>query len=144
MNIAHLLRRAAAVFPDRPAVLLGDGLWLDYRALAARAASLAACLRDQWGVQPGDRVAIFSANSPEYLEVMHAIYWAGAVSVPVNYKLHAKELDYVLRHAGARVLVVSAELASATQALGDAGLRTLVLASRKCSLEKETRRAHRA
>ncbi len=118
MNIAQLLQRSALVHGDRPAVLAGTRLLHDYRGLAARVAALAGHLRQRCGVQPGERVAIYSANCPEYLEALHAIYWCGAVSVPVNYKLHARELAHVLGDSGARVVCVSAELRDAAFAAG--------------------------
>ena len=127
MNIAHLLRRSAQIHARQPAVLRGADLLMDYATLGARTAALAAHLRQQCGVQPGDRVAIYAANCPEYLEALHAIVWAGAVSVPVNYKLHAKELAYVLADSGARVLLVSQELTGAAQEAGAPD--TLVLGS---------------
>ncbi len=124
MNIAHLLSRSAQRYPDQPAVLHGDQLLLSYGALGARTAALAAWLRTQGGVAPGDRVAIYAANCPEYLEALHAVLWAGAVSVPVNYKLHAKELAHVLADSGARVVLTSQSLAPAAREAGasDAGL----------------------
>ncbi|SDR44712.1 AMP-binding protein [Paraburkholderia tuberum] len=112
MNIARWLQRTAAIFPKRLAVLHGDEPWLEYGQLAARVAALAGFLSEQCGVQPGARVAIYSANRPEYLEVLQAIYWAGAVSVPANCKLHPRELEYMLDDAGADVLFVSSELLS--------------------------------
>ena len=118
MNIAQLLQRSALVHGDRPALLAGTCLLHDYRQLAARVAALAGHLRGRCGVQAGERVAIFSANCPEYLEALHAIHWAGAISVPVNYKLHARELAHVLGDSGARVVCVSAELRDAAFAAG--------------------------
>jgi len=120
MNISHLLRRSAQVFPSRPALLAGERVLHDYRRLAARVAALAGHLRTRCAVAPGDRVAIFSANCPQYLEALHAIHWAGAVSVPVNYKLHARELAYVLEHSGARAVCVSGALRDAALAAGAA------------------------
>ncbi|MBD9395299.1 AMP-binding protein [Acidovorax sp. ACV01] len=124
MNIAHLLRRSALLHAHQPAVLQGGDVLWSYRDLGARAAALAGYLRAQCGVAPGDRVAIYAANAPEYLEALHAIVWAGAVSVPVNYKLHAKELAYVLADSGARVVLASQVLAPAAREAGamDAGL----------------------
>lgn len=124
MNIAHLLRRSALLSADQPAVLHGDTVLWTYATLGARTAALAAYLRTHCGVAPGDRVAIYAANTPEYLEALHAILWAGAVSVPVNYKLHAKELAYVLADSGARVVLASQALAPAAREAGapDTGL----------------------
>lgn len=118
MNIAHLLRRSALLYAEQPAVLHGDQVLWTYRALGARTAALAAYLRTLCGVAPGDRVAIYAANAPEYLEALYAILWAGAVSVPVNYKLHAKELAYVVADSGARMVLTSETLAPA---VGEAG-----------------------
>jgi len=118
MNIAHLLRRSALLHAHRPALLHGDQVLWSYGTLAARTAALAAHLPTRCGVAPGDRVAIYAANAPEYLEALHAILWAGAVSVPVNYKLHAKELAYVLADSGARVVLTSEALAPAVREAG--------------------------
>ena len=129
MNIAHLLRRSAQLYPDQPAMHHGEHVLWSYAALGARTASLAASLRARWGVAPGDRVAIYAANTPEYLEALHAIVWAGAVSVPVNYKLHAKELAYVLADSGARVVLVSEALAPSAREAGVAEADLLVFGS---------------
>eukprot|EP01037_Dinobryon_pediforme_P002796 gene2796-2838_t len=103
-------------------------LW-SYGTLAARTAALAAHLRTRCGVAPGDRVAIYAANAPEYLEALHAILWAGAVSVPVNYKLHAKELAYVLTDFGARVVLTSEALARVVREAGAPENAVLVFGS---------------
>ena len=129
MNIAHLLRRTAQIHPERPAVLVGDQPWLTYADLGARTAALAAWLREVQGVRPGDRVAIYAANVREYLEALHAVYWAGAVTVPVNYKLHARELEYVLQNSGATLLLVSPALHAAAAPVVPAGTGVLVLGS---------------
>ncbi len=118
MNISILLARAAKAFGERPALLHGAEWVCDYRTLADRVARLAAHLRHDGGVQPGDRVAIYAENCVEYLQALHAIHWAGAISVPVNYKLHAKELAYVLDNAGARMVCVSQTLRDAARQAG--------------------------
>lgn len=114
MNIAQLLVRSATVFPERPAVLLGEHCLFNYRALAGRVACIAGYLRETLGLVPGKRVAIFMTNCPEYLEVLYGIWWAGLVAVPVNAKLHPREVAYVLGDAEASCLFVSADLASDT------------------------------
>lgn len=118
MNISRLLARSAQVHGARPAVLAGARVLHDYRTLGARVAALAGHLRQHCCVAPGDRVVLFSANCPQYLEALHAIHWAGAISVPVNYKLHERELAYVLQHSGARVVCASQVLHGAVLAVG--------------------------
>ena len=107
MNIAAYLKRTATVSPDAPAVYSGTQLQLSYGELLQRTTAVAGYLKHVFGVNPGDRVGIYATNCVEYLEILHAILWIGAVSVPVNYKLHNKELDYVLADCEAQVLIVS-------------------------------------
>lgn len=111
MNLAQLLVRAALVHPDRPAVLLGDEVVLDYRALADRVARLAGHLRETLGLQPGERVALCMSNHVGYLEALYAAWWAGLVVVPINAKLHPSEVAFIVGDAEAAVLFLSEDLA---------------------------------
>jgi len=113
VNLAHLLARSARAFPGRPAVALGERTVADYAALARRCAALAAGLRSTLGLAPGDRVGIFAANCPEYVELVWAGWWAGLAVVPINAKLHSSEAEYILGHSGARVCFVGPDLADA-------------------------------
>ncbi|MBN6039005.1 long-chain fatty acid--CoA ligase [Amycolatopsis sp. 195334CR] len=95
--------RRARMTPDRIALVHGDRE-LSYAALAARSAGLAHGLRSL-GVRRGDRVAYLGPNHPAYLETLFATASLGAVFVPVNSRLAAPELAYVLDDAGVSVLV---------------------------------------
>ena len=57
------------------------------------------------GVRPGDRVAILALNSDRYFELMYAIPWIGAAMVPINTRLAAPEIEYILVELGRRRLV---------------------------------------
>ncbi len=111
MNLAQLLVRAAQVYPEREAVLLGDRPLLRYRELAERAARWAGHLRNSLGLQPGERVALFMTNHVAYLEVLYGAWWAGLVVVPVNAKLHPREVEFILSDSEAAALFVSDDLA---------------------------------
>jgi len=117
MNLASLLDRAGCCFADRSALALGERVVCDYRALAGRVAVLAANLRGQLGLQPGDRVALIMKNCPEYTELMFACWHAGLTAVPVNAKLAAAEFQYIRDHSGARLCFTSPDLAPAVGAL---------------------------
>lgn len=119
MNIAQLLVRSATTFPTRPAILHGNRLLADYATLAGRAARLAGALRNTLKLEVGDRVALFMGNCPEYLEILYGAWWAGLVVVPVNAKLHPRELAYAVEDAGAACLFVTPDLAAD---LGPAGM----------------------
>jgi long-chain acyl-CoA synthetase len=111
MNLANLLLRAARGFGERPAVFDGERLVHDYRALALRVATLAGRLASECALRPGDRVALILRNRPAYVEVLFAIWHAGLVAVPINAKLHPRELAYILEHCGARLCFASDDLA---------------------------------
>ena len=107
MNIAHWLKRTANCFPAHTA-LVGSGIATNYAAFAGHAAGIAHALTRNLGVQPGDRVAVLSANNAEYLEALYGIWWAGAIAVPINAKLHAREAAFILNDAGCRAVFASA------------------------------------
>lgn len=101
MNIARFLEEAARQHGDRPAIYLGQHCLLEYHGLADHVARLAGGLAAM-GVRAGDRVAIFMENHQKYIEILYAIFHAGGVAVPLNARLHPKELNYILNNSGAR------------------------------------------
>lgn len=113
MNIASFLAHAAAAFPHAPAVSLGTSLLHDYAGLQARVASLAAGLRAMPGMQPGDRVAVVMKNSPRYIEIVWAAWHAGLCVVPINARLHAREVGFILRHCSVRCVFASDDVVHA-------------------------------
>ena len=92
--------------------MLGERKVFDYRELARCAASIAAYLRSDLGLVPGDRVALFMTNNVAYLEILYGVWWAGLVAVPINAKLHPKEAAYILDNAGAACVFCSDDLAA--------------------------------
>lgn len=117
MNIGSWLARTATVRPDRPALFLGRDCVADYAAFHARAVRVADWLAAQ-GVLPGDRVAIFMKNCPDYLIAQYGIWYAGAAAVPINAKLHGREAAFILQDSGAKIAFTSPDL---TEALAGAG-----------------------
>jgi len=114
MNIAHWLARSAAAFPHRPAIAVGQDIWADYARFATRAARIAFWLREQ-GVEPGDRVTLFMSNRPEYLELVWGVWWSGAVVVPVNVKLHPREVAWIAQHSHSKVIFCEESYSNSTQ-----------------------------
>jgi long-chain acyl-CoA synthetase len=109
MNLAHLLQRKALEHPDRPALFNGPQPVATHAEWANRAARVGAHLRAA-GLQPGDRVVLFMRNHPRYLELLFGAWWAGQVVVPVNAKLHLKEVQWIVENAGARRAFVTADI----------------------------------
>ncbi|MBN8489264.1 MAG: acyl--CoA ligase, partial [Burkholderiales bacterium] len=111
MNLAHLLERQALRAPQRPALWLGTQAVASHGDWAASAAALAHRLRSA-GLQPGDRVALFSRNHVRYAQWLLGCWWAGLVVVPVNARLHVQELRWIVDNAQARWVVFSADALS--------------------------------
>ena len=118
MNVALWLKATAATNPTAPALLDGTRVVADYRTFARRAASIAWALAERHGVAPGDRVALFMPNSTAYLECLYGIWWAGAVAVPVNAKLHGLEAAWIIAHSEARAVFVTAKTAALLESTG--------------------------
>lgn len=129
MNISQWLCRQAQVGGERPALYLGTELVADYQEFHRRAAALANWLIAE-RIAPGDRVAIFMKNCPDYLIALYGVWYAGAAAVPINAKLHGAEAAYILENSGAGLVFTSAGLKEALQAEGveRAGCRVLDIA----------------
>ena len=128
MNPAKWLIRSARLCPDAPALLQGEIVVADYAAFAARVGSIAGALRDRYGVNAGDRVAIFMKNRTEYLEVLYGVWFAGAVVVPINAKLHAKEAAWIVEDAGAGIVFVTKDVRADFQAVQPQAVREVIVA----------------
>ena len=113
MNLALLLTRSARAFPHLPAVARGGRVMHDYATLADRAARLAAGLREGLGLQPGQRVALVMKNCPQYLELLFACWHAGLCAVPINAKLHPRELEFIFQDTEAGACFATADLVEA-------------------------------
>ncbi len=106
MNLAEWLIRTARRKGHAPALFSGTELVADYATFGKHALALAAALRQRFGVERGDRVALFMPNCPEYLEAFYATWCAGAAVVPVNCKLHPREAAWIVGDAEARIAFV--------------------------------------
>src|SRR6266496_1094929 len=115
-NVASLLLRTARCWPRLPAVACGRTVVHEYAELANRAARLAGAFATA-SLPAGERVAIVSRNMPEYVEALLGCWWGGLIAVPVNAKLHPRELAYVLADSGARWAFVDAAWHAAIGAL---------------------------
>ena len=107
MNLTGLLRDRAAEHPDRTAFVY-EGESVTFAEFDRRVDRVANALRES-GVRPGDRVAVLDKNSLPYVELLFGAARAGAVQVPVNYRLAPDEVAYIVDNAEAPVLVAGAE-----------------------------------
>jgi long-chain acyl-CoA synthetase len=119
-NLALNLVEAKDMYRQRPAVRLDD-LVLTYDQLDERSARVAGLLAAR-GVEPGDRIGLMLPNIPQFPMLYYGVLRAGAVVVPMNPLLKAREVEYYLGDSGAKLIFawdgVSAEAAKGAEAAG--------------------------
>jgi fatty-acyl-CoA synthase len=99
--------------PDAVAVANAEtGATWSYRWLYRASCRLARALRE-WGVQPGDRVAVLAGSEPELFPLFFAVHRLGAMLVPLNFRLAPRELAHIAADAEPRVLVLHRDFAAA-------------------------------
>ena len=115
MNIPFLLERAAALYPDKEALVSGEKRFT-YAEFADRVYRFTRYLKSI-GIGRGDCVAILHPNSHEYLEAYFAVAYCGAILNPLNVRLSPREIVHILQDSEARLLLVSPENTETTRTL---------------------------
>ena len=105
-GLIDVLQRNAALQGDAAAFIF-DGAAVTHAQFLARVERLAAALAAE-GVGPGDRIAIVADNSPEFIDFYGAAAWLGAILVPVNWRLSADEIAYIIGDCAPKLVVASA------------------------------------
>jgi 3-(methylthio)propionyl---CoA ligase len=101
------LARSGAIYAGKTAVIHGDARFT-YAEFSSRCRRLASALR-RHGVGRGDTVAIVAPNVPALLEAHYGVPMVGAVLNPLNYRLDARSIAFILQHGGARLLIADRE-----------------------------------
>ena len=107
-NLLSLLRTHAAQTPDAPCLTFGTET-LSFGQLNARASSVANALQAR-GVQSGDRVALIARNTPAHFELFFGCAKAGAIFLPINWRLSAREIAGILADGAPALLIVEGDL----------------------------------
>ncbi|GBD29528.1 Long-chain-fatty-acid--CoA ligase [bacterium HR32] len=131
------VRRSVDLYRDRVAVVDGPTRFT-YAEFGDRCGRLAAAVRGL-GVEAGDRVAVLSPNTHRALETYTAVPLAGCALVPLNTRLREGDYEYILRHSGARLLLVDPAFASAARFLAGRlpGLQVIELGESSEALLRE-------
>jgi long-chain acyl-CoA synthetase len=120
MNLSMTLRTSALRLPTAPAIS-SDDTTLTYGEFEQQVGRLARGLRVKRGLAPATRVGIAMDNSGAYLVILYAIWRAGLVAVPMNAKLHAKEMAFILANARCKLCFASPDIAARLAELGGDG-----------------------
>jgi fatty-acyl-CoA synthase len=126
MSWFGVLEHHAIRTPDTPLAIFGDET-VTYSEMATRAAALAGGLHER-GVTAGDVVGLLSYNCTEFLETIFAANYLGAIAMPINWRLAAPEVRYILDHSEARALVCDEALVDLADVATKAIERELVRA----------------
>jgi long-chain acyl-CoA synthetase len=116
MNLATAFAATAKRLPDKVALFWGEREYT-YQELWQETERAAAQLRDRLGVKPGDRVALWLKNCPEFIPALFGILQAGAAAVPINSFLKPPEVAFMLNDSGTNLIIADAELAAGFPAL---------------------------
>lgn len=106
-SIAGAFIRHAENTPEKPCLNFDGEQWT-YQDLHGRAGTFAGALRT-WGLQPGERVALYLGNSPDFLAAYLGTHLAGGVVVPVNTQYRRGELRHIFDDAGVRLCLTDEE-----------------------------------
>src|SRR5262245_18326860 len=115
MNLSLTLQTSARVHAHRPAISW-DGCVISYGAFEAQVQGIAGALSMRHALKPGERVALAMDNCPEYLPLLYGIWRAGLSAVPMNSKLHAKEMAWILTDSASKLCLAGPKLADALSA----------------------------
>lgn len=124
MNVGLATIRSARRYGTRTAIFHGNRRWT-WRELDDRSNRIAHLLRDGYGLEHGDRVALLAPNRPEVAEILAGISKAGCTYVGLNFRLTLDELQFIMDNAEPRVLIVAGEFREMAQAV--LGRRSLTL-----------------
>ena len=117
MNLAQTLTQSAANWPDKTALVFEGRRWT--YAQWNRIVNQAAHAFRAAGIGKGDRVAFLTYNLPEQVTGFYALMKIGAVPVPINYRLAANEVKYIVDDSKARILVFEEALRAPVAAIQD-------------------------
>jgi long-chain acyl-CoA synthetase len=126
MNLSLTLQTVAKVYPAQPAISW-EGGQLTYGAFEDAVQRIAGALRRRHNLRQGDRVALAMENGPHVLPALYGIWRAKLSAVPMNSKLHAREMTWILRNCGARLCIATPKLAEALSAPDLAGVPPIVV-----------------
>ena len=112
MNLAKAFAQTAEKNPDKTALYWGETEY-SFRQLAEETARAAAHLKNRLSIKPGDRVAVWLKNCPEFIPTVYSILQVGGVVIPINNFLKPAEVSFMLNDAGADLLIGDPTLAEA-------------------------------
>jgi acyl-CoA synthetase (AMP-forming)/AMP-acid ligase II len=138
VNVASQVFEVARRLPDTRAVTGDAGPTITYGELTGRAARLAGSLRETLGRSVQERVILYMENCPEFFEILLACWTAGLCPVPVNSKLHPKEVAYIVEKTKAKLLFTTPALADSAPGAEGGGVVSIATDRYRALLKGQT------
>ncbi len=113
MNLGTAFATSVRNSSEKPAVFWGEEV-ITYDQVWRNSQWMARWLQKNPGIKPGDRVAVWLKNCPEYVSVIFGIFLSGGALVPINNFLKPDEVSFILRDSGATVLISDGEMSEGT------------------------------
>jgi acyl-CoA synthetase (AMP-forming)/AMP-acid ligase II len=117
MSLGDLVRFVSQNYPQQTAIIFNNRTW-SYAEFNEITDRLAAALINL-GIKKGDRIALHLSNSPELVFCYYACFKIGAIAVPINTRLKAKEIEYILNHTRAKICISQPDLFAEIQPITD-------------------------
>ena len=138
MNLATAFTESARKCAGKPAIFWGEDV-VTYDEIAAESRWLAHELTANASIKPGDRVAVWLKNCPQFVSVVFGILQSGAVVVPINNFLKPDEVSFILRDCGAKILISEEGMREGTARLRT-GAAAAAMHVRLCVVQVRRRR----
>jgi long-chain acyl-CoA synthetase len=139
-NLFSMLEESAEKFADKEALVM-NGVRLTYKEMKAKVDNIAGNLQKSMCVKKGDRVALLLGNSIEFCLLVFACAKLGAIAVPLNTRLKEKELTFMLKQSGSRILFVDDEFLYKVETMRDedsiSGIEYFFLVGNQASKRKD-------
>src|ERR1043165_9048040 len=110
MSSSNLFEQLFLAERDNRIAILFERREITYRELRGQAITIAEILKAE-GIEPGDRVALLLADSPEFIAAFVAIISLGAIAIPINLAVQSAEQLFIVRDCGARAAIVEGPVA---------------------------------
>lgn len=102
LNIGGFLNRSTELYPNKTSIVY-ENQRISFRELNGQSNRIGNALLS-WGVRKGEKIGLLFYNSPEFVEIFLGAAKTGVISVPLNFRLVGRELDYIINNSDIRVL----------------------------------------
>ncbi|MFX1253250.1 MAG: long-chain fatty acid--CoA ligase [Promethearchaeota archaeon] len=122
------LAKQTEIRPNKEALVdVATNRHYTYLQLNERASRFSEFIRDEWGIKPGETIAILAPNSSDYIEVLYGCAKVGVILVCLNWRLAVPELEFIIKDSTPKALIYDPEFTDTAHVLKEKGLVDLLM-----------------